>query len=454
MDTPKAATAEEVAISPRDSNKYMKRLCSVGDQFLHWLGSEALFYLAITIPSGLLIIFFDKQPSWPDQADHWNRILQIGQGHLLAQANPDGSGSYGGFDPDGVFRVFNNTAINSPVVYFPGILGCGHKRLAAVFTLLICALLIATAIRLAGIYKFAFLGIGLLPIVFTSICWPTADAFTNAFSLLFVAYVVHLLQIENHISRRSMFLLCFMSVILGLIKITCAIFFLLVWMLPVSKRSTNQSKSLWLTSVCASLCTVLSFLLWSLLTAKIPPSAVVDLESFSVAKDRILEHPLLMIRSLLVSLIQPINTTGDPNDIERNIQLFTGIGPATLMPATIMVPALIACCLLIIKGCAGIRQYGAENIIISALVALLFFALTGAGLESSWGSSSLGSYIGGLQSRYYIPVYAVLMLLIPNLRLSFGNKKSANLVIRGFIIFSYLGILLSHCLTFPVPTGI
>ena len=81
---------------------------------------------------------------------------------------------------------------------------------------------------------------------------------------------------------------------------------------------------------------------------------------------------MLMIRSLLVSLIQPINTAGDLNNIECNIQLFTGIKPATLMPAIIMVLALSACCLLIIKGCAGIRQYGTEIIIISALVFLFF----------------------------------------------------------------------------------
>lgn len=445
---------ENAEIKLIDSSKSANRVLSLGDRFIHLFGSPALFYLAVTIPSGLLLIFFDKYPSWPDSADHWNRVLQIGQGHLLAQANPDGSGSYGGFGTDGVFHVFNNTAINSPIAYFPGILGFGHKKLAAVFTLLICAFIIAIAIRLARIYELAFLGIGLLPIVFTSICWPTADAFTNAFSLLFVAYVVHLLQMEKQISRQSMFLLCFMSLILGFIKITCAILFLLVWILPISRRSTNQSKSLWLTSTCASLCTAFSFLLWSLLTVQVPPSAVVNLEDFSAAKHRILEHPLLMIRSLLISFIQPISTTGDAADIERNVQLFTGIGPDALMPAGIMVPVLIACCLLIIQGCKGIRQYGFGAIVISALVVLLFFALTGAGLESSWGAPSLGSYIGGLQSRYYIPIYAVLILLMPNLRLSFGNKKCASLVIRSFIICSYLGILLSHCLPFPGATGI
>lgn len=50
MDTSEAATMEEVAISSGDSNKYVKRLCSFGDQFIHWLGSAALCYLAITIP--------------------------------------------------------------------------------------------------------------------------------------------------------------------------------------------------------------------------------------------------------------------------------------------------------------------------------------------------------------------------------------------------------------------
>lgn len=93
---------EDAEMNLNTSNKNENCLSSLWDRLFNWFGSSALFYLMVTIPSGLILIFFDKHPSWPDHADHWNRILQISQGHLLAQANPDGSGSCGGFDADGV----------------------------------------------------------------------------------------------------------------------------------------------------------------------------------------------------------------------------------------------------------------------------------------------------------------------------------------------------------------
>lgn len=417
-------------------------------RFRRWLGCPALFYLLVTLPSGILMIAFDKRRSWPDYQDHWHRVLQIVNGHFLAQPNPDGSGGYGGLDSNGVFQVFNNTAINSPLVYFPGVLGCGHQRLAALFTLIICALTIAVGVRISGLYYPAFLGIGLLPIVFTSICWPTADAVTNAFSIVFVAYVVHLLQQTGPLKQRSLRVLCCMSILLGFIKITCAVLVLLVWLLPLSRKGKDKAKTMWSAAALSTACTIFALLTWMSLTSRIPPSAIIDQHGFNLAKKRIFQHPLLMIRSLVVSFIQPINTTGDSHDIERNVQLFTGIGPDALLPAGVMVPVLIICCLMIIKGCAGMHHGGRIGIAITVLIVLAFFALTGAGLESSWGSHSLGKYIGGLQSRYYIPIYAVLVLIMPNFGIRFDNPKLLKKVAAIFVVWSYIGMLLAHCLPF------
>lgn len=445
---PASTYEENITEQANNFTAFISQIKDYWTRFRRWLGNPALFYLLVTLPSGILMIAFDKRRSWPDYKDHWHRVLQIVSGHLLAQPNPDGSGGYGGLDSNGVFQVFNNTAINSPFVYFPGVLGCGHQRLAALFTLIICALTIAIGIRISGAYCPAFLGIGLLPIVFTSICWPTADAVTNAFSIVFVAYVVYLLQQAEPLKPRSLAVLSCMSILLGFIKITCAVLVLLVWLLPLSRKSKDEAKTLWWVALLSTVCAICSSLIWMSLTSQIPPSAVIDHPGFELAKKNILQHPFLMIQSLVVSFIQPINTTGDGHDIERNIQLFTGIGPDALLPAGVMVPVLIVCCLLIIKGCAGMHHGGRTGLAITMLIVLAFFALTGAGLESSWGSNSLGKYIGGLQSRYYIPIYAVLVLLMPKVGLRFDNPKVVKNVVVIFVTWSYVGMLLSHCLSF------
>ena len=448
MLVPANTLEENITEQSNNFTAFSSRIKAYWSIFRRWAGCPALFYLLVTLPSGMLMIVFDKRRSWPDYQDHWHRVLQIVSGHLLAQPNPDGSGGYGGLDSNGVFHVFNNTAINSPFVYFPAVLGCGHQRLAALFTLIICALTIAVGIRISGLYYPAFLGIGLLPIVFTSICWPTADAVTNAFSIVFVAYVLYLLQQAGPLKPRSLAVLCCMSILLGFIKITCVILVLLVWLLPLSRKGRDKAKILWSVAVLSTACTISASMTWMFLTSQIPPSAVIDRHGFYLAKNRILQHPFLMIRSLVISFIQPINTTGDSHDIERNVQLFTGIGPDALLPAGVVVPVLIVCCLLIIKGCAGIHHGGRMGFMVEVFIVLAFFVLTGTGLESSWGSPSLGKYIGGLQSRYYIPLYSVLVLLMPNIGIHFNRPRVMKKVVVVFVVWSYVGMLLAHCLTF------
>lgn len=74
---------------------------------------KSMIYSVFTVFFGALLIFIDsEQASWPDKGQHWQRVLQIAQGHLLAVPDPNGSGVYGGIF-DGKFYAFNNTAINS-----------------------------------------------------------------------------------------------------------------------------------------------------------------------------------------------------------------------------------------------------------------------------------------------------------------------------------------------------
>lgn len=67
-----------------------------------------------------------------------------------------------------------------------GVYECGHQRLAALFALIICALIIAVGIRMSGIYYLAFSGIGLLLVEV----------------MLLVFIVCYLLPIKGCVSRH------------------------------------------------------------------------------------------------------------------------------------------------------------------------------------------------------------------------------------------------------------
>lgn len=203
-----------------------------------WL---AVSYSVFAVFFGTLLIAIDReQASWPDKDAHWRRVLQIAQGHLLSIPDPAGTGNYGGIF-DGKFYAFNNTAINSPFVYFPSALSnvffFGHQRIASLVTLLCCVAITATAIYLSNQWAWGFCGIALLPIYFESLCWPTADAVTNSFSLLFVAYVIHLWQKEKYPSGRQIVVLSLLAMGLGLCKITCVFLVFIVAILAIHFHS-------------------------------------------------------------------------------------------------------------------------------------------------------------------------------------------------------------------------
>lgn len=95
----------------------------------------------------------------------------------------------------------------------------GHLRVACALTLIVAVGFTTLAIHIAGQYKTLILGIAVLPIVFFSYLYPTADAMTNSFSLLFVAQILYLLQKES-IRWKDISLLALSALYLGQLKIT------------------------------------------------------------------------------------------------------------------------------------------------------------------------------------------------------------------------------------------
>lgn len=93
-----------------------------------------------------------------------------------------------------------------------------------------------------------------------------------------------------------------------------------------------------------------------------------------------------------------------------------------------MLPILLACFLMMARSNSSAQQLSGMSKVVFVFVVLLFFAATGVGLLASWGITDIGHYIGGLQSRYYIPLYALLLMLFPAVTAPLDSTTERRLV--------------------------
>ena len=159
----------------------------------HASGYISLLYWIGTITTGCILIFCGKQHCFNDAMAHWARILQIRAGNIIPVFS-DEYHDWVVYRDHGKIITFNNTAVNAPFVYFPSLIVRGNFRVSSVATLICSATIIAVAIWVAKSYVNIILAIAILPTTFFSMIFPTADAVTNSYCLLFIAVVLCLYQ--------------------------------------------------------------------------------------------------------------------------------------------------------------------------------------------------------------------------------------------------------------------
>lgn len=396
-------------------------------------------YLSVTWITGILLIYFDANPSRPDALDHWHRVLGILRGYWIAQADFSGSGNYGLADGKDAFVAFNNTAINSPYTYWPSLLSSGQYRLASVLTLLFCSLMIAAAIYLAGNWGNVIFAAAILPTTLISMVFPTSDAVSNATAFLYIGAVFFCWQKKTN-TWWQILLLTIVGLCLGQAKVTSGVLILLL--IPLFFVGGRFD---WRIAI-PFIASPLSYLCWSKQVSSIPPSAVVTLKQYHNGISEIISHPGETIQSLLVTLVNPMDLTGDASNTARNIQFAAGSGN-TQLPWTVMLPIFIAMFLTLAVGIPACSFFQ-KSITLGTVIA--FYSVTVVGMIASWGNPVPGGYAGGLQNRYFIPLLPLLGLLLPTFGLKVDNRKKTWAFIWSCIIWTYAGLLTAHLMSWPV----
>lgn len=429
---------------------------------LRYLRSWALegFYTAITLICGLIMIYWDRRPARNDDRAHLGRLRQLASGTLLPVRSPDGSDLYG-YWRDNVFRPFNNTAVNSPVAYYPSIMAFrihwNDYRLACILTLVCATLTVAIAIHVAGRYRYVICAAALLPAVFLSFLYVTTDAVINSLSLLFVALVLRAHQ-RADVSWPMTMLLVVFSPLVALTK-TTSVALLAMLFLPVIATWRKHRVIRWrMTLPIAS--GSAACLIWQRMTSHIPPILGDDftLARYQQAQQTLMSHPMEFLQSMLVTLVQPLdfNKKADKYNSIRNLQFFAGSEKAQL-PTGVMLLILVGIALLLVKN--NLAQHGIRwpERTIMAVMIIGFYALTCAAMllvgSGLFTADKLGAYADGMQNRYFIPMLAPMALLLPDFGITIRRGTAINITIAACTVLAYAGIVCAHVIAFPTVSA-
>ena len=185
----------------------------------------------------------------PDEQMHFYRAFQVSDGGFVAEKR---DGRSGGWIPESLVAVtapfmglrfhpetkttvgailaafsvpldrsmrqfvgFENTTVQTPISYLPQSLGISLGKALGLGPLallylgrganLIASLLVTLlAIRAAPVFKWVFVLIALMPMAVFEMASVSADAFTNAVSLLFTALILRLALTESAVDARAL----------------------------------------------------------------------------------------------------------------------------------------------------------------------------------------------------------------------------------------------------------
>lgn len=221
-------------------------------------GRPELFYSAVSLLAGIVFVLITPPGSGPDEISHAARAIQVANGRILdlpeGDRFPDIFSMFGGPSDsvkDAGFRININslTYIASrplscesrlgPLKYgargyppLPYVLPAMMYRLACMtdasfgfffygsrlLNLLLVTALIAVAIHLCPVSKWALVVIGLLPSVVFGAAVLSADGLTNGAAFLWLALVVRAATQSEILTSRSIAMLCGVGLVLALTK--------------------------------------------------------------------------------------------------------------------------------------------------------------------------------------------------------------------------------------------
>lgn len=408
-------------------------------------------FLIIIIPLGLIHVFLSPLGRIPDEIYHSRRAYEVSLGHLITDIDEvnDERGrmlpqdlrvvvsenisyeamkdriklveeQYAGTED---FMTFPNVAVYTFISYVPQALGIAITR---IFTSNILVILYAGrivnfaffvtiiyfAIRKLPFKKLAVLLIAALPIGIQQAASLSPDALTNALSIYFVAYVLHLIYRDEKLTRKDYIMLTITSILVALIKIIYLPLCALVFLIPEKKFDSRKKK-------------------WGILIAIFVVSVILNLVWLKFANSR---YPMAyhganqkeQISFILEDPYRYIQTCFRDLHMRIDFYIYGLVGKdlshIDIDMSNIMLMALLF--LLLYSFIIDDNDNVKPNFIVKGFFFIIFLAIVALLYTSEYLTwNPVGNYwVNGIQPRYFIPML-LLVAVVCNINSIKVEKK-------------------------------
>jgi uncharacterized membrane protein len=437
-----------------------KRLSLIVSAFTHANARPELVFVVLALIAGLSMVIFNGPFQGFDEPNHFYRIYQLGQGQLLAKRIGDRAGgrlpeeihaTVVSFPPltlrskmkvdlnnlktrlktpplrrKQIFVEFPNTAINTPVVYLPHVIGIvigkvfGFSALALMYMGRILGLLcwitiLWAAIRVAPAFKWTITLLALTPGPLFLAASLSADTVINVVSILLTAIVLRTAIGHTEIvglgSRTVIATLC---IFLSMAKVVYIPLVGLVMIIPASRFGGLKNKVVYCGAVTAV--TAVTAILWGIETKNI----YTTYDPFGYGIDA--KAQVLVIMSAPWTYVCTIwNTIREQWWIW--ITMFVGVTSNGFVQLPFWIHKTYP---LVLLGVAFLDNREANSLdsqrkVWIAILCSIVLLLVMTALYVTWNEPR-APVIQGIQGRYLIPVLLPALLLLYNRVFPFRKK--------------------------------
>lgn len=325
----------------------------------------------------------------------------------------------------GYEKEYSNTALYSPLQYFPQIVGMFVGKALNLSPYLLGMLArLSNLIFYIAICTFAFkklpkcktLAFILMtsPTILSNATTLSADAFTNSLVFLFISCILYYCSNKQELDTKRKILLLFLSIMLASCKIVYLPLVMFLYLIPTDCFKTNKHKCLFIT-ICLMMAVIFGFG-WMHFTGQYFDTYYVNTQT---QKNAILSNPFHYMIVVIRTYCQEFwNLLG--NIFAGNNMYHSQLEIYSIVPFVYVILAVASILRENQKSYFSLKQ----KIFIVA-VALIVIALISTAIYIQCTANFIElnhSTIVGLQGRYFIPIILVLTMVVGNINFKINDK--------------------------------
>lgn len=425
-------------------------------------------FLNVAIPIGLLFMAFMIPGHVPDETTHFFRAYDVSKGNLITKIDENGDSyidvpedltlfnhsqvlSYQKFielaqnktDYQNTTKVISTAQANSFVMYIFAALGFFIARifslniivgifLARAFNFIFFLVCAYFAIKKISFGKIVLAVYMLMPMCMQQVTSISADAFINSVLFYYIAYSIYIVFKKEKLEKKEIIIYILLTALTGVLKM---IYILIagVGFLIIKRKDLNVKQKILIiisTILFGSIILLISYILGSGYSSTTDATIAYQKE-FNVNSG---EQISLMINEPKHAIKAFINDWYSMGKHYIYMAIGSQLGWLEVKPSETIITAYLILLIIATLSEKNEEEFNIKNKIWIMAISVGIILLVEIAMYT--GFTPVGAeFIGGVQGRYFIPIYILLLLCLAKKEnyVKFKNPENAFLIISGIL---------------------